>query len=372
MKLISIRKVLKANRTSLVAGLVLVLVAGVGVGLLQVSSAAVYVVTSEAEAGSLGGNYSLTSDSGVSGQAVRFGGGGAPTPNPGAPSFNRPFTATSPWYAPIPPSVQLDTNNSQIMATLSAGGSPASSLAYEFGIPAYSSAGVSGGVGVACLMDWGTCPFAGKQVPLTSAMKPHVGSDGAMVVVNPATGQSYEFWQYQWNGGSPRTSWGAIADINSDGVGGNSVGAGVSRFAGLIRLWEVQQGSIDHALVFSTSLCKNTTYRYPATKTDGKAGTANDKIEEGTRLQLDPSLNVDAIAGITPIEKMMAKAMQKYGLYAIDCGGSEIGISFELDPTATASSVGKTYSDAGLRWDYDDLPNIPWDKLRVLKTWNGQ
>jgi hypothetical protein len=29
--------------------------------------------------------------------------------------------------------------------------------------------------------------------------------------------------------------------------------------------------------------------------------------------------------------------------------------------------LGRTYKDAGFRWDYDAMENIPWNKLRVLK-----
>ena len=34
-------------------------------------------------------------------------------------------------------------------------------------------------------------------------------------------------------------------------------------------------------------------------------------------------------------------------------------------------SPGPTYRAAGAPWDYYDMARIPWDKLRVLKTWNG-
>jgi hypothetical protein len=41
-------------------------------------------------------------------------------------------------------------------------------------------------------------------------------------------------------------------------------------------------------------------------------------------------------------------------------------VSFELDPTAGNGSIGSVYRDAGLRWDYDNLPGVPWDRLQVL------
>jgi hypothetical protein len=30
------------------------------------------------------------------------------------------------------------------------------------------------------------------------------------------------------------------------------------------------------------------------------------------------------------------------------------------------------YPAAGLRWDYDNMPHIPWHRLRVLQRWDGR
>src|SRR6185312_2063860 len=90
---------------------------------------------------------------------------------------------------------------------------------------------------------------------------------------------------------------------------------------------ELQTGKIDHALGFSAHYTCAATFRYPAIKTDGRH--ASPCIPEGTRVQLDPSINVDAIPGITPGERTVAHALQTYGAYAHDTGGSNMGYSFE-------------------------------------------
>jgi hypothetical protein len=105
--------------------------------------------------------------------------------------------------------------------------------------------------------------------------------------------------------------------------------------------------------------------RYPASKTDGSSSLSN-CIPEGARIQLDPSVNVDAISGITPGERAIAHALQTYGAYADNNGGAKMGFSFE-------NPVSKTdpYPATGLAWDYYDMPHIPWNRLRVLNNWNG-
>ena len=43
-----------------------------------------------------------------------------------------------------------------------------------------------------------------------------------------------------------------------------------------------------------------------------------------------------------------------------------LSASFELDRDARPGELGETYSDAGFRWDYDAMEDVPWDKLMVL------
>jgi hypothetical protein len=127
----------------------------------------------------------------------------------------------------------------------------------------------------------------------------------------------------------------------------------------------MEHGQIDHALGFISENTCASVFRYPASKTDGHSGNAN-CIPEGTRIQLDPSVNVDAIPGINAGERIVAHALQTYGAYCKDTGGSKLAFGFE-DP------VGKPnpYPGLGFSNDYYDMPHIPWNHLRVLAQWNG-
>jgi hypothetical protein len=183
---------------------------------------------------------------------------------------------------------------------------------------------------------------------------------------SPYQGRSVDgYWQYSWNGGSPTTSWGHINDLDGDGTGDGAVGAGLSRAAGVVREWEVAAGRIDHAMVFSTSYCATSDFRYPASKTDGKY-SGSDGLPEGARVQLDPSLNPDDY-GLNPGERMIFVALQRYGAYVIDCGGATVALSFE----DVDGNPGAVYQAAGLGRDYYGLERIPWARMRVLNSWNG-
>ena len=56
--------------------------------------------------------------------------------------------------------------------------------------------------------------------------------------------------------------------------------------------------------------------------------------------------------------------MQQYGATSWDQGGARLSVIFELDRKAAPGSLGKTYRDAGFRWDYDAMEHVPWNKIR--------
>ena len=288
-----------------------------------------------------------------------------PTPTPGGGA--QLFSATSAWNTPIPASPALDPMSSTWAGSLAAGQHPANLDA--FGVPIYEAAAGTPRLAVRTAYSpaWGADPFAGHTIPLTASYTPASGSDGAMAVIDRAANKVYGFWQYSWTGGRPSTSWGGVATLDGPGNGDGSTGAGVSRAAGVVRAAEIAAGVVEHALVFSTDMgnCAGR-FRYPATKTDGRS-TASMCLPEGARVQLDPSVDLDAIPGITRGEKIIGRALQEYGAVNIDNGGARMAFSFE-QPTDEADP----YPGAGLAWDYFNMSRIPWNRLRVLRQWDGR
>lgn len=278
----------------------------------------------------------------------------------GSPS--RPFTDDSAWNSPIPPRAPLDENSEAIADHLTGEGFGIANL-YEYGVPVYEAVQSTPRSPVDCLQDWGRCPLESEPVPIPTSARPSPGSDGAMVVLDSSTGTSYDFWQAERQpDGGWTTSWGGVVDTSGDGhtPGAGQTGAGVPRLAGIVRVSEVKQGVIPHALVFSTDNACVDVFRYPATKTDGHS-ERDDCIPQGARIQLDPDIDVDAIEDITPGERMVARALQTYGAYAIDNGGARMAFIFE-----NPSGEQDPYPDAGFTYDYYRLSLVPWDGLRVL------
>jgi hypothetical protein len=277
----------------------------------------------------------------------------------------RVFSPSSVWNRPIPAAPVLDRRSGLWVAALARGKHAANLDAY--GIPVYEPAADVPRYALRTLMapEWGSDPFAGETVPLRAHYRPSAGSDGAMVVLDRTSGRSYEFWRYDWNDGRPVTAWGGVQSLTADGTGGGATGAGVSRLAGVVRAKEIAAGVIDHTLVFSSDQNCSKDFRYPATKTDGHS-SQSDCLPEGARVQLDPAVDVNALPGATRAEKIVARALQRYGAVNVDNGGARMAFTFEA-PTDESNP----YRATGLAWDSYNMRAIPWDRLRVLRHWHG-
>lgn len=292
---------------------------------------------------------------------------------------SRNYFDTADWlWSPIPASPVLDTNSAAIVTSLSdtSGGVVRIAALHDYGVTLVGPSGITGSTpryDIAFVNDpaWGPDPFGGDTMPLPNGTPIPPGSDGQIAVADPTTNKVFAIWQAVHSGGWG-ASWGAEVDLHGNGLEqppGSSTASGISRFAGVIRASEIAAGQIPHALFFATDMADQASYRFPASKTDGDnaAGVAI-PIAEGSRVQLDPSIDVAAIPGITPGEIAVAKALQMYGAYCGDKGGARMTFAFEYQADG---NPGQVYSDAGLAWDYFDMNHIPWSSLRVLRAWDG-
>ncbi len=197
------------------------------------------------------------------------------------------------------------------------------------------------------------------SVPIPDGAKSSKGTDGQIIIWNPETGDEWGFWQAHenddgtWsavNGYHYNTQWNGVPP-----TGFMSRGAGITYFAGLIRPWEIDQGRIEHALAFSYDY-PSANYIYPATKSDGK-GSLTDDLPEGARLQLDPELTEEDFDrwGLSPAGKIIAKALQEYGMIVVDCAGHP-KISAEYEGTAHWNGI----------IEHKTPKNIPYSAFKVL------
>ncbi|MFA7509256.1 MAG: hypothetical protein WCZ29_02125 [Mycolicibacterium vanbaalenii] len=300
----------------------------------------------------------------VAALAVVVGGGTSCSSPSASGALASPFDASSPWRQVIPADARVDPNSAAMIASVQPTAALHANLV-AYGIPIYAAGTDTPTYTVACTrVDYGLCPFAGWPVAIPDGAEPNTGSDGVLVSVQESSGIIFEFWRAVRDGETWTTAFGAVNSLHGSGWGGAATGSGASRLAGVVRVAEIADGEIPHALALqSNNACP--TFRAPALKSDGTS-TRADCIPEGARLQLDPELDLGSL-DLRPGELAVARAMQRYGGYLMDVANTPLSVSFEREADPAADEVGQTYSDAGFRWDYDAMENVPWDKLRVLK-----
>lgn len=287
---------------------------------------------------------------------------GVTRPGGGGTTAKSPAPFGSAWSQPIPAHPTLDTRSQRMVRSLAADGRAYANL-YDYGIPIYQVGDSTVLRRVECTKPWGTCDLERNRVPIPVVARPNFGSDGVMVLVHPRRDKVFEFWQARKSTSGWRTSWGTVTRPSGDARNG-ATGSGISRLAGIIRAEEMAARRIPHALVFSTDNACRDRYRYPATKTDGLSDRL-DCIPEGARVQLDPAVDLADIP-MPPGERVVARALQRYGAYVVDVGAENMAFGFEK-PTSTRDP----YPAAGLLWDYFAMKKIPWESLRVLRRWDG-
>jgi hypothetical protein len=146
------------------------------------------------------------------------------------------------------------------------------------------------------------------------------GDQHALVLSQGSAGcKVYEAWRCVAGGGPPfQCANGAIFDLTSNALrpaGWTSAdAAGLSIFAGLVKLSEVKAGAINHAIrVTFNNIAKD--YISPATHAAG--GDALPDPPMGLRLRLKASVEISTY---TVESQTIMKAMKKYGLIIADIG----------------------------------------------------
>jgi hypothetical protein len=277
-------------------------------------------------------------------------------PSPPPTACQRPYAASSPWNVPVRADAVVHRDSAFYVSSLTP---TLTSDPTQYTYPVYNVDGstplrtvtISGRfsnvTGETTIQNQSS---GSTRVPIPADAEAAAGSDAQLIILNPATGDEWGFWQLSrdtsgnWsatNGYHYNTKWSGVPPS-----GFVSRGAGVPYLAGLVRPCELERGFIDHALAFAYDY-PSAKWIFPATKSDGKS-TAPNALPEGARLQLDPSLTrADLTAlGITGPALVVAEALQRYGMYDIDNSGRD-KLMMAYEGTAdwngriTASTVSK-------------------------------
>jgi len=292
----------------------------------------------------------------------------------------RPYTVASPWNTPIGTSPAIDSNSGRMIATITA---ELSSDPSQYTFPVYWATSSTPRYTVSCLqirctvvsLTGSTTASSLTGVPIPVGATPSDGSDGQMIIIDPMTGREWDLWQASFAGGRWTVSNGSVYNVRWNGTPTRygSRGAGVPYLAGLIRPWEIQAGHIDHALAFAYPSPRRSECVWPASKTDGQSSNQY-AIPEGARLQLDPRYTDTDFTrwGLDRTGRIIARALQKYGMFLIDVSGRPKIYAENLADNTYAT---RSWSEAAIRLTASTVNGIPVSALRVIRLpsayWSG-
>jgi hypothetical protein len=296
------------------------------------------------------------------------------------PADFRAFSDDSPWNARIAENPPIDPGSELMIQKLAAGADNLRGAFLKWTMPIH----VVDSAVVPKVRVMTTTGPKNKQIdpdqdnviegmPIPFEAWPDPERDGHMVVVDPKARKSWEFSRVKkLTLGLWVASEIAVWDLDGPGYrepftgpawwtyGAN--GAGTPLLPGIIRIEEVKAGRIRHALLCATPVNRKSSEAGgrieacpPASRTDGQ-GVGPEYIPEGARLQLDPAVNLESL-GLSAAAKVVARAMQEYGMYVTD-NAPQFKVYFQ--------NLGL----GSMAWDktpgLEDIGRIPITSFRVL------
>lgn len=292
------------------------------------------------------------------------------------------FAPTSFWYTAIPANAPLHPNSANFVKELlrqkAAFYGTVTINTREYTSPVYVAAANAPTVKVT---QW-DCQKKGyldsglaeqwQAVPVPAYAVPSKGTDAEMTVYQPSTDTVWEFWQARQIDGTWQACWGGRLKNASTSSGVfykyyGTTATSLPFLGGQITAEELARGEIRHAIGFSLVDTEDRSiFSWPANRSDGvNPSGAPNRIPEGLRFRLDPSVNVDALP-MSRAGKIIAKAAQKYGFVVWDRAGA---LSLRAQNAVSYIALGQPDPYPALfdgKPNYAVLNGFPWDKLQFL------
>ena len=292
------------------------------------------------------------------------------------------FAADSFWYTPIPAGAPLHANSANFVAEFlrqkKAYYGTVSINTVSYASPVYVAEKDAPTVRVAewdCQKKGFSDPNLAKQwaaVPIPSYAEPAQGTDAEMTIYQPSTDTLWEFWQARKVNNQWQACWGGCMRNVSQNQGiwqkpYGTTATGLPFIGGQITAEELRRGEIQHVMGIALVDAEAwDIYSWPANRSDGyNPKHAANRIPEGLRFRLDPSVEVDAL-DMHPIGKIIAKAAQKYGFVVWDKAGA---ICLRAENPKSYTTLGKPDPYEGLfagKPAWAILQGVPWEKLQFL------
>jgi hypothetical protein len=234
------------------------------------------------------------------------------------------YAPGSPWNTPIRSNAPADADSSLMVSTIVAAAREQGFLiaVRRWSWPVYFADSTTALRTVTFTRRWAPSQSM-SGVPIPDGAAPDPADDGHLVIINTATGCEYDFYEaVRRSDGSWTAGWGNAIKTDGSGWyehGSSATGSGAAGAAGLIQPEDFERGEIRHALAFAYPHTRAGGAVLPATESDGRSTIAG-AIPEGARVQLDPALDLAAL-GLRPYEAVVARALQKYGMFLTDTGG---------------------------------------------------
>lgn len=215
-----------------------------------------------------------------------------------------------------------------------------------------------------------------KDVPIPTGAKSGDGQtqypDNEMAIYDPSTQTYWEFWVMRQENGGWKACWGGRLQnvAQSDGRFPwpyGTTATGLPFIGGQITAEELAQGEIRHAIgIALVDVANWDDFSWPATRSDGwNPNNDPDRIREGTRFRLDPSINVDTLP-LHPIGKIIARAAQKYGFVVWDKAGS-VSLRTKNPYSYTVAGQPDPYPALfGNTASWDILKGFPWERTQFM------
>lgn len=210
-----------------------------------------------------------------------------------------------------------------------------------------------------------------KNVPIPVDAIPTIGSDSQITIHDPASDQIWEFWMMRRNSnGRWSACWGGRIDKLSKNIGSFPTYFGTNATstlgaAGAISIAEAQRGSIRHAMSLQIiNPAPWNQFSWPAQRSDGSSNSRS-PILEGTRLRLDPRLDLSRYK-LHPLALAIAKAAQEYGFIVDNRSGAVAVVAEDGGREQRRTGVNPWKKILGGTEPYNVMRNFPWDKIQAL------
>jgi hypothetical protein len=248
-------------------------------------------------------------------------------------SAERPFGALAPWNVPVADlALHPQSNTYRDLLWNGSSDRPGNvNLMFEgYTYPVYMASAATGLFPVEIEH---RSNLNGQTMPWNPSWRAATGSDGQVIVLDPATGREWDLWQVEFDGTTVRATNGNLVPGSywTREIGfPPSRGAGIPYLAMLVRPAEIEQGVIPHALSMPIRNPDGASYVAPATKLERRNEVVG--VPEGMRfaLRMD-DVEVDRWVADLPPElpsatrraaAVIARALRDYGWFITDTTGS--------------------------------------------------